>query len=92
MKVFDDEQSLMGKTIALGVALTIEVIKKLKRGNLSALDRKRNGSLYLKKDFTPEAVLKVKTMVETLELKRKVKSYSKSQGNQAIHRGRVSAD
>ncbi len=88
----DNEQSMMAKTIVLGVTLTIEAIKKLKRGNLSALDLKRNGSLFLRKDFNPEAVLKVKTMIETLELESKVKSYSKSQGNRAIRRGRVSGD
>jgi len=82
----DDEQSLMGKAIVLGVTLTIETIKKLKRGDLKVLDRRRNGSLYLRKNFNPEAVLKVKAMVETRELENKVKNYCQSQKDKTNYR------
>jgi len=74
----DDEQSLMGKTIILGVALAIEVIKKLSKEYSPQLDLKNNGSLFLKKDFGPEAVLKVKKMVEDHVLTNLIKSHFRS--------------
>lgn len=77
----DDEQSLMGKTIILGVALTIEVIRKLNKEYLPQLDLKKNGSLFLKKDFSPEAVLKVKKMVENHALTNLLKSHFISHGD-----------
>lgn len=87
----DDEQSLMGKTIILGVELAIEVIKKLGQNFSPRLDLNNNGSLFLKKDFGPQTVLKVKKMVESLGLKNSIKSHFRSQKNQPTPQRLLSA-
>jgi hypothetical protein len=60
----DTEQTLMGKSLVLGVDLTIQTVHRWMKGNRSPLPVEANGKLFLKKDFRPEAVARVKEMVE----------------------------
>lgn len=73
----DTEQHLMGKSLILGVDLTIQVVHQLLKGNCAPLPLKRNGKLFLKKDFTPEAISKVKDMVESGQLTSLIKAHLK---------------
>ena len=76
----DTEQSLMGKTLILGMDLTIQVVHQWFGGECTPLPLERNGKLFQKKDFTPEAVLKVKDMVEGGHLASLIKTHLKSEG------------
>jgi methionyl-tRNA formyltransferase len=76
----DTEQSLMGKTLILGSDLTIQVVHQWFDGKRTPLPLERNGNLFQKKEFTPEAVLKVKDMVEDGHLAALIKTHLKSKG------------
>ena len=69
----DDEQTLAGKTLILGTRLMIETIRNWQNGTLNLSPLTKPGKLYLKKDFAPAAVLKVRKMVESGELKQEIK-------------------
>lgn len=73
----DTEQSLMGKSLILGMDLTIQVVHQWLRGNGTSLPLERKGKLFQKKDFTPEAISKVKDMVESGHLASLVKAHLK---------------
>ena len=73
----DTEQSLMGKSLILGMDLTIQTIPLWFKGECTPLPLRRDGKLYQKKDFTPEAVFAVKEMVGSGHLASLVKSYLK---------------
>ncbi|MCH7498640.1 MAG: hypothetical protein IIA63_04690 [Nitrospinae bacterium] len=60
----DTEQTLMGKSLILGVDLTIQIVHQWMKGNRTPLPLEANGKLFLKNDFKPEAVSRVKEMVE----------------------------
>ncbi len=74
----DTEQSLMGKSLILGLDLTVQVIHQWFKGNWAPLPLERNGKLFLKKDFTPEATCKVKEMVEGGHLASLIKAHLKT--------------
>jgi methionyl-tRNA formyltransferase len=76
----DTEQSLMGKSLILGLDLTIQVLRQWFRGNEATLTLERNGKLFQKKDFKPEAVSKVKEMVESGYLAALIKAHLKARG------------
>jgi folate-dependent phosphoribosylglycinamide formyltransferase PurN len=68
----DDEQTLAGKTLNKGIELMISVIQNWRDGNLNFTSTDNMGKLYLRKDFTPGAILRVRRMVESGELKRQI--------------------
>ena len=68
----DDEQSLAGKTLITGIDLMISVIQNWSDGDLKFIPSDKTGKLYLRKDFTPEAILRVRRMVESGKLKRQL--------------------
>ncbi len=69
----DDEQSLSARTWVVGTELMAEVIASWLKGEpLSALAQPSKGKLYRMKDFTPQAVLRVKQMVESGELAHQI--------------------
>ena len=74
----DTEQSLMGKSLILGMDLTIQVVHQWLKGNWTPLPLERNGKLFLKKDFTPEAISKVREMVESGHLASLIKAHLKA--------------
>jgi methionyl-tRNA formyltransferase len=65
----DSEQTLMWKTLQVGTKLMEETIQKWKNNLLSLKKQERTGKLYKIKEFKPAAILKVKKMVESGELK-----------------------
>jgi methionyl-tRNA formyltransferase len=73
----DTEQNLMGKTLILGTELTIQVVHQWFDGKCTPLPFERNGNLFQKKDFTPEAVFKVKEIVESGRLAALIKAHLK---------------
>jgi len=74
----DTEQSLMGKSLILGMDLTLQVLRRWLKGNREILPLERNGKLFQKKDFTPEAISKVKEMVESGHLASLIKEHLKT--------------
>ncbi len=76
----DTEQSLMGKSLILGVDLTIQVVHKWFKDQCEVLPLERKGKLFQKKDFTPEAVFKVREMVESGHLASMIKTHLKHSG------------
>jgi len=68
----DNEQTLIWKTLQTGTQLMVETIEKWKSGNLCLEEQKQGGKLYKMKDFDPAALLKVKRMVESGELKTQI--------------------
>ncbi len=60
----DTEQTLMGKTLILGADLTLRILHQgLERG-WTPSPQERKGKLFLKSDFKPEAIARVREMVE----------------------------
>jgi methionyl-tRNA formyltransferase len=74
----DTEQSLMGKPLILGMDLTLQVLRRWFKGNEAVLPLERNGKLFQKKDFTPEAISKVKEMLESSHLASLIKAHLKT--------------
>ncbi|NIR49768.1 MAG: hypothetical protein GWN61_23400, partial [candidate division Zixibacteria bacterium] len=74
----DTEQSLMGKTIILGVNLLIQILRNWETASTSSLPLEDKGKLYLKKDFNPQTVLKVREMVEGGGLERLINHHLKT--------------
>ncbi len=68
----DDEQTLAGKTLTTGIKLMLATIQNWRDGTLNFTASDKTGKLYLRKDFTPGAVLRVRQMVESGELKRQL--------------------
>ena len=58
----------MLKTLHKGTQLMDEIIGKWKKGELNLKQQTRKGKLYKMKDFRPNAILKVKNMVESGKL------------------------
>lgn len=69
----DDEQSLIGKTLLVGVQLMIATITHWQNKTLSFSPLTKPGKLYLRKEFTPHGVLRVRQMVESGELAHQLK-------------------
>ena len=74
----DTEQSLMGKSLILGMDLATRMLHQGLKGNEVALPLARNGKLFQKNDFTPEAISKVKEMVESGHLASLIKTHLKA--------------
>ncbi len=87
----DNEQTLLLKPLQLGAKLMVETIQNWQSGTLQSIPQNRNGKLFKKSDFTPEAILRVKQMVESGRLKDYIQatgqplSKDKMMGNQ-IHK------
>ena len=75
----EDEQTLSGKPVMLGVELMAAVLRKWLAGEkLPAQEPKPPGRLRRMKEFTPAAVLRVKRMVESGELHERVDAVRRS--------------
>jgi methionyl-tRNA formyltransferase len=74
----DTEQSLMGKSLILGMDLTVQVVHQWLKGECASLPLEKNGKLFQKKDFTPEAVYKVKEMEGSGHLASLIKAHLKT--------------
>lgn len=77
----DSEQTLIWKTLQTGTQLMEATIEKWRSGILSLEEQKRGGKLYKMNDFDPAAILRVKKMVESGELKSQIE-LTKSSSNQ----------
>ena len=71
----DCEQTLLWKTLVLGCDLMVKTITGWQDKTLKPIPQKRLGPLHLKKQFNPQAVLKVKRMVESGELSTLIEDY-----------------
>jgi phosphoribosylglycinamide formyltransferase 1 len=69
----DDEQSLACKTLLVGVQLMIATITNWQHKTLNLSPLTKPGKLYLRKEFTPHSVLRVRQMVESGELTHQLK-------------------
>lgn len=76
----DTEQSLMGKSLILGLDLTIQFVHQWLKGNCLPLPLERKGKLFQKKHFTPEAIFKVKEMVKSGQLAALIKEHLNNKG------------
>ena len=70
----DNEQTIAWKTIQVGTQLMVETIDKWKREMLYLKEQKQVGTLYKMNEFNPAAILKVKNMVESGELKLEIET------------------
>ena len=68
----DNEQTLTWKTIHVGTQLMVETIEKWKLGMLYLKEQKQVGTLYKMNEFNPAAILRIKKMVESGELKLQI--------------------
>jgi len=68
----DNEQTIAWKTIHVGTQLMVETIDKWKLKMLYLKEQKQVGTLYKMNEFNPAAILKVKNMVESGELKLQI--------------------
>ena len=68
----DSEFVLMTKPIILGTKLMIEAIKRTNTDLANKGTLQNKGNLYQIKDFTPEAIIKVKNLVNSGKLKQKL--------------------
>ena len=68
----DNEQTIAWKTIKVGTQLMLETVDKWKLGTLYLKEQKQFGRLYKMNEFDPAAILKVKNMVESGELKLQI--------------------
>ena len=71
----DCEQTLAWKTLVLGCDLMVQTLCDGQDKTLKPIPQKQLGPLHLKKEFDPQAVLKVKRMVESGELKTLIEDY-----------------
>ena len=65
----DTEQTLMGKTLVLGADLTVHTLRQWTQGKLRSTPLARQGRLYRKADFSFDAIGRVRTLVETGNLR-----------------------
>ena len=77
MEPKDNEQSLLWKTLETGTPLMEETIEKWQTGKLILNKQKQNGELYRRIDLNSAAILKVKKMVESGELRIQIESILK---------------
>ena len=74
MEPADNEQTIAWKTIHVGTQLMVETIDKWKLEILYLKKQKQVGTLYKMNEFNPAAILKVKNMVESGELKLEIET------------------
>ncbi len=72
LEVTDNEQTLMWKTMQVGTKLMEKTIQNWKNNSLILKKQERTGRLYKISEFKPSAIVKVKKMVESGELKSKM--------------------
>ena len=72
LEPIDNEQTLTWKTIHVGTQLMLDTIDKWKLELLYLKEQKQVGTLYKMNEFNPAAILKVKKMVESGELKLQI--------------------
>ena len=72
LEPIDNEQTLTWKTIHVGTQLMVETIEKWKLGMLYLKEQKQVGTLYKMNEFNPAAILRIKKMVESGELKLQI--------------------
>lgn len=82
----DNEQTLAGKTLLVGVQLMIATIKNWRNKTLNFSHLTKPGKLYLRKEFTPHAVLRVRQMVESGELTRRLKQIKEEKKQAGGHK------
>ena len=70
----DNEQTITWKTIQVGTQLMLETIDKWKLEILYLKEQKQVGTFYKMNEFNPAAILKVKNMVESGELKLEIET------------------
>jgi hypothetical protein len=70
----DNEQSIMWKTLEVGTRLMDETLQKWKRDALHLVDQKKIGKQYKMNEFNPAAILNVKLMLESGELRSELES------------------
>ena len=70
----DNEQSIMWKTLKVGTQLMDETLQKWKRDALKLKVQKQIGKQYKMNEFNPAAILNVKLMVESGELRSELES------------------
>jgi phosphoribosylglycinamide formyltransferase 1 len=68
----DDEQTLAGKTILIGVQLMIKTIHRWQNGTLELTPSNMAGPLYKIKDFDTKSIARVKEFVQTGQLKNQI--------------------
>lgn len=73
LRAEDDEQTLMGNSLVEGTTLMIQAIQNRLIENPPTHFPKPNGRLFLKKDFNSNAILKVRNIVESGQLKNWLK-------------------
>ncbi|MCF8720911.1 formyl transferase [Nitrospina gracilis] len=72
----DDEQSLIGKTLKLGVELMEKVVSQWRSGGWKARPPESPGVLFQRKDLNPEAMLTVRRLVEGPRWQSLLEQYS----------------
>jgi len=77
----DTEQDLMGKSLILGMDLTLQVVGQWIKGDREPLPLARSGKLFQKKDLTPEVIFKVQKMVESGHLASLIKVHLQKEKN-----------
>ena len=70
----DNEQSIMWKTLKVGTQLMDKTLQKWKRDALQLKVQKQIGKQYKMKEFNPAAILNIKLMVESGELRSELES------------------
>ncbi len=68
----DDEQTLAGRTMQIGVQLMIDVINSWQEGKLELTPSKMVGQLYKISDFKTSAIERVRESVESGKLKKRI--------------------
>ena len=76
----DNEQTLAGKTVKLGIDLMVDTISKWETNSIMPLLSSGKGKLFLQKHFDQKSVLEVKQMVESGELMELLKNQISSSG------------
>ncbi len=74
LKPDDNEQSIMWKTLKVGTQLMDETLQKWKQDTLHLKVQKQIGKQYKMNEFNPAAILNVKLMVESGELRSELES------------------
>jgi methionyl-tRNA formyltransferase len=74
LKSDDNEQSIMWKTLEVGTRLMDETLQKWKQNALHLTTQKQIGKQYKMNEFNPAAILNVKLMVESGELRSELES------------------
>jgi len=72
LKPTDNFQALMGKVVITGVGLMLDTIDSWKNGTLRTKPLAKKGTLFLRNQFTPEAIHRVRTMADNGEISKRI--------------------